>query len=431
MMAPPSSFTLETETFPASWSGQAGRADIQLPDWASEARAVGEQLLGYARRTADGTPFWLKHGLPTDSQGKPLPLGPHLYNGAAGVSFFLAALGHALDDQELRREALSSLAPVRRRLAALVADPRGSEQSQLRIGGAIGVGAFLYVLTRMSAWLSEPVLLAEACGIATLLTPERIAADRSFDIMYGSAGALLGLLALEKDAPEESRDEARLLERAVACGEHLLQQRVSRDSEPRAWPYNGGDPIPGFAHGASGAACALSRLAERTGREDFLAAAFEALAFEKHRYSPEQRNWRSSPERQESLMVAWCNGAPGVALGRLHLLGAPGCPGCLREELAIALETTAGAKEAGSDFPCCGNMGRAETLLQASRALGRPDLLERARAIAARVVARALGHWYGPGAEGANPAFFRGAAGIGYGFLRFAGFPLPSVLTLE
>lgn len=406
-------------------------AGTQIPDWASVARTVGEQLLGHARRTADGTPFWLKHGLPVDPQGKPLPLGPHLYNGAAGVSFFLAALGHALDDEELRKEASFSLATVRRRLVALVAAPRNAEQSQLRIGGAIGLGAFLYVLTRMSAWLSEPSLLAEACGIATLLTPERIAADRSFDVMYGSAGALLGLLALEKEAPAELRDETRLLERAVACGEHLLRQRVSRDGEPRAWPYNGGDPIPGFAHGASGAAYALWRLAERTGREDFLAAAFEALAFEKHRYSPEQRNWRNSPERQESLMVAWCNGAPGVALSRLHLLGAPCSPDLLREELAIALETTANAREASSDFPCCGNMGRAETLLQASRVLGRPDLLQSARAIAAGVVTRALGQWYGPGAEGANPAFFRGAAGIGYGLLRFAGFPLPSVLTLE
>jgi len=421
----------EAEALFAPWIDQAAPTEIPFPDWTGEAKLVSEQLLLYAQYTAGGTPFWLKHGRPVDTQGKPFALGPHLYNGASGVCFFLAALGHALEDRELRATALSSFAPVRRRLAALVDDSGNAGQSQLRIGGAIGLGAFLYVLTRMGAWLGEPALLAEACDIATLLTPERIAADRSFDVMYGSAGALLGLLALEREAPEDLREKAGLLQRAVACGEHLLRQRVSRDGEPRAWPYNGGYPVPGFAHGASGAAYALSRLAERTGREEFLAAAFEALAFEKHRYSAEQRNWHSSPERQEALMVAWCNGAPGVALGRLHLLHEPGCPDFLWEELAIALETTANAKEAGSDFPCCGNIGRAETLLQAAQALGRPDLLEVARGLAARVVARASGHWYGPAAEGSNPAFFRGAAGIGYSLLRFSGFPLPSVLTLE
>lgn len=411
---------------------QAAHNETPIPNWTAEAKLVGEQLRRHAYRATDGTLVWLKHGRPFDQQGKPTPLGPHLYNGASGVCLFLAALGHVLEDDELQATALSCFAPVRRRLAALVADPAKAEQLRLRIGGAIGLGAFLYVLARMSAWLGEPLLLEEACGVATLLTYERIAADDSLDVMYGSAGALLGLLALEREAPEDLRAKAQLLERAIACGEHLLRRRASRDGEPRAWPYNGGDPIPGFAHGASGIAHALSRLAERTGREEFLAAALEGLAFEKHRYSPEQRNWRSSPDRQETLMVAWCNGAPGVALSRLHLLRWPGFSDSIREELAIALETTGSAKEAGSDFPCCGNMGRAEVLLQAARGLGREDLLQAAQSLASRVVGRASGLWYGPKAEGSNPAFFRGVSGIGYGLLRFSGSKsLPSILTLE
>jgi lantibiotic modifying enzyme len=406
--------------------------DPPIPNWTAEASLIAEQLRQHAYRATDGTPVWLKHGRPFGEHGKPLPLGPHLYNGASGVCLFLAALGYVLDDAELQATALSCFAPVRRRLAGLVADPAGAARLQLRIGGVIGLGAFLYVLTRMSGWLGVPSLLAEACAVATLLTPERIADDDSLDVMYGSAGALLGLLALEREAPEDLRVEAGLLPRAVACGEHLLQRRVSRNGEPRAWAFNGGDPIPGFAHGASGIAYALARLAERTGQEEFLAAAHEGLAFEKHRYSQEQRNWLSSPEHQESPMVAWCNGAPGVALSRLHLVRGSGCPEPLLEELETALETTQSAKEAVSDFPCCGNMGRAEVLLQAAQELGREDLLQAARRLVARGVARASGHWYGPEAEGSNPAFFRGVSGIGYGLLRFSGYKsLPSVLTLE
>jgi lantibiotic modifying enzyme len=393
---------------------------------------IAGQLLKHSQRASDGTPFWLKHIQPFDSQGRPTALGPHLYNGASGICLFLAALGYTLDDEELKATALACLAPVRRRLAALVANPAEAKQLQLRIGGAVGLGAFLYVFTRMSAWLAEPSLLKEACDVATLLTEERITGDKSLDVMYGSAGALLGLLALEKEAPEKQAIEAQLLARALSCGEHLLQRRASSQGEPRAWPYNDGAPIAGFAHGASGIAYSLLRLAERTGREEFMAAAFEGLAFEKHRYSSEQANWYSSPERQESAMIAWCNGAPGVALSRLYFVRYADKSDSVIQELEIALNTTRTAKEAISGFPCCGNIGRAEVLFQAANILDRQDLLQAARHLAGRVVERAAGNWYGPQAEGSNPAFFRGVSGIGYGLLRFSGTkPLPSILTWE
>jgi lantibiotic modifying enzyme len=400
--------------------------------YSSEARIIADQLLKHSQRASDGTHFWLKHCQPFDSQGRPTALGPHLYNGASGICFFLAALGYTFDNEELKTTARTCLAPLRRRLAALVANPAEAKQLQLRIGGAVGLGAFLYVFTRMSVWLAEPSLLEEACNIATLLTEERISGDRSLDVMYGSAGALLGLLALEREAPGKPAADAHLLSRAISCGEHLLQQRVASNDKPRAWPYKEGAPMPGFAHGASGIAYALLRLAERTGREEFLAAAFEGLAFEKHHYSSEQANWYSSPERQQSSMIAWCNGAPGVALSRLHFVRYVDSYDSLIQDLEIALDTTRTAKEAISDFPCCGNIGRAEVLLQAACILDRQDLFQAARHLTQRVIERASGHWYGSQAEGSNPAFFRGVSGIGYSLLRFSGVtPLPSVLTWE
>jgi len=152
-------------------------------------------------------------------------------------------------------------------------------------------------------------------------------------------------------------------------------------------------------------------------------------------------------------MVAWCNGAPGIALGRLQVLaagnaGSAGGAGAAgdaadagdggaaeqaRDDLWRALETTRDTgKPSPSDFLCCGAMGRAEILVQASRQLGRADLLRAAEEIAAGVVARAAGRWFDPGLDGSNPGFFRGAAGMGYTLLRLAGTkPLPCVLALE
>ncbi|MEA2602771.1 MAG: hypothetical protein QOF89_3763 [Acidobacteriota bacterium] len=410
----------------------------QPVDWIAAAKAIGEHLRKSARRTVDGTPVWLKPAPSSPAaeiEQKPQPLGPHLYAGSSGIILFLAALGHVLEEDEYRTVAISALTPVRRRLAALVADSATATNLQLRLGGVIGLGALIYSLVRLSGWLAEPVLLEEACGVATLLTPERIAADDTHELMYGSAGALLGLLLLDREALAPWRDRVQPLARAVACGEHLLRRRLSRNGDPRAWPFNGRPPTAGFAHGASGIAYALARLAVRCGRDDFRQAAFEGLEYERLHYCPEQRNWRGTAEKPN--LTAWCSGAPGIALSRLeilHLLDspAPDGPRSIQDELLLALETTHSAAEADFDFLCCGNMGRVETLLQASRRLGREDLLQRAQEMAARVAARAPGHWFGPGAEGSNPSFFRGAAGIGYGFLRLSGHPsLPCVLTLE
>src|SRR4029079_15000491 len=148
-----------------------------LRRWAYEAQWIGEQLLGNALRGKDEAPVWLKHDNPFDSDGKPIPLGPPLYNGSCGVSLFLAALASETGDQKVRAVALASLAPLRQRLAALVADPARAESPALRIGGVIGLGAFLYVFTRIGQWLEEPVLLKEACHIAAPAPAERLTLD--------------------------------------------------------------------------------------------------------------------------------------------------------------------------------------------------------------------------------------------------------------
>jgi lantibiotic modifying enzyme len=425
----------------------------QPSDWLVAAQAIGEQLREHTRRATDGSPVWLKPRSAWPDPDRPVPLGPHLYNGSTGIALFLAALGHVLDDAAYRELAFACLAPVRRHLAAIAADP-AADQRRLRLGGVVGLGAFLYAFTRLGVWLDRPELLEDACRVATLLTPRRVASDPDCELMYGSAGTLLGLLLLEREAPAAASAEARLLERAVACGEDLLRRRTGRNGGPRAWPYKGQEPIAGFAHGASGVACALVRLAARTGRDEFRQAALEGLAYERLYYCPEHQNWwaelpsaaAASPELPSPPppMVAWCNGAPGIALGRLQVLreghagdqrdvGDVGDARQTWDELWRALATTRDAgKPSPSDFLCCGAMGRAEILLQASRELGREDLLRAAEEMAAGVVARAAGRWFDPALEGSNPGFFRGAAGMGYTLLRLAGIkPLPCVLALE
>jgi type 2 lantibiotic biosynthesis protein LanM len=413
---------------PASPPGVSGQPLV------SEARSIGEQILRAARSTKDGKLAWLDPLNPRDDAGNPVRLGPHLYDGTCGVALFLACLEHATGSGEFREPTLRALAPLRRQMTHLVTVPTAAEKLQFKLGGAFGLGAYVYSFLRIGRWLGETVLLEEAAEIATLITPERIAGDGGLDVASGGAGALLALLRLDEEIPESRRDAARPLERALACGEHLLRRCVTQDGQPPAWPANGYRPWCGFAHGVAGIAYALTALAERTGREEFLAAARESLAYERLHYDPEHKNWRDLRGVGESFMTAWCHGAPGVALGRLGMI-AVGDPE-IESEMWRALETTRDYPLLDRDSICCGNLGRADILLQASQQLGEEDLREAARELAWRAVTRAQdrGHYGGFTPEDCRflPMFFTGAAGIGYALLRLAEVPdLPCVLRLD
>jgi lantibiotic modifying enzyme len=412
-----------------------GKGDPAQIAWLGEARSLADQIWAHARTGSGGAPLWLLPAPPDDQAREASALRPHLYDGVTGVALFLAAMEHATGSSDLRERILHALAPLRCQLKRLAAQPEEARDLPFKLGGLIGLGAYVYSFLWIGRWLEEPELLAEAAEIAVLITPDRIAADDSLEIAQGCAGALLSLLALDREAP---RANAGLtpLERAIACGEHLLLRRVSAGGQPRAWAAAGRPPLCGFAHGAAGISHALARLFERTGEASFREAAAEGIAFERLHYDPERGNWRFLGSSGPAFVTSWCHGAPGIALGRaatLHLFD----DRRLWAETRAALETTATAADAGGDFLCCGEMGKADILLYAHETLGGERLLEAATGIATRVVSRSRQNrgryrWFASGDRFAL-SFFRGAAGVGYAFLRLArpGLRLPCVLLLE
>jgi lantibiotic modifying enzyme len=402
--------------------------------WLGEALRLENELWAHARRTRTGEVRWL---VPASSQGdvrQAVPLGPHLYDGVAGVAIFLAALERVAGRSGRREYVLAALHPMRRQLRGLAANLDTARNLSCPLGGMVGLGAFVYSFLLISKWLDEPDLGAEAAELATLVTPERIAADGSLDVVYGCAGALLALLALDRVAPQ-ARKGLTPLERALACGEHLLRRRVAVAGQPRAWPVRERPPSCGFAHGAAGISYALARLFERTGERSFRDAAEEGTAFERLSYEPERRNWRlAGPAGTPVFLTWWCRGAPGIALGRAgmrRLLDGPQ----MRAELRSALATTATCPDAVRDFLCCGNLGNADILLYAHQALGGERLRAAAEAIAWRALSRSRangGRYCWSVADSFAPSFFKGAAGVGYVLLRLARPSLlPCVLLLE
>ena len=123
------------------------------------------------------------------------------------------------------------------------------------IGGAVGLGSVVYGLVCASLFLDAEELLDDARAAASLITLERIEQDQNLDIIGGSAGAILGLLALYRN----SRDP-EVLEQAAHCGYHLLENRTASATGHRVWKSLDGPLLTGFSHGTAGIAYALLKL---------------------------------------------------------------------------------------------------------------------------------------------------------------------------
>ncbi len=406
------------------------------------ASALAEQIWERRVRARDGSVTWLRPA--SESRREPLAevrVDPFLYDGSAGISLFFAAIERVAPGGEHRSRSLAALAATRGKLAELAAQPeRAASITRMGIGGLVGIGSLVYSFVRIGELLGEPDLIREACALTVLITAERIARDESPDVLSGSAGAILALLALHRARPEAAADGRTPLAVAAACAQHLIASRLPAAGGACGWRTLAGmPPLAGFTHGASGILLALARLHEETTDPRLLEAARGALAFERTLFSPRHGSWRDMRSADGAPgATAWCVGAAGIALTRLGLLSTAALAGePLREDLEHGLRATGAAPLAAIDYLCCGNLGRAEALHHAFLVSGDEASRRAAESLAAAVVARAHAgggfRWRRQMDHGLfDPSFFTGAAGVGYTLLRLAGtVPLPCILLLE
>ena len=420
----------EPEPAPAGAAPEAAAADPA--ELVAEAREIGALLAARAILSDDGGATWIAPQLlPGANRHEFRPLRMDLYSGLAGVALFFAALDRQTG--EGRDLALAALAPLRLYLRA--AEPGRMVRDGYTLGAATGVGSFVAALAWCAEWLDEPVLCREAVDFCARITPEWISDDDVFDVMAGSAGAILGLLCLYR----RSGDPA-VLAKAVACGDHLLDCAELAGEGRVAWPAPGGGRyLTGFSHGAAGIAAALDRLGAFADAPRFAELAEQAIAYENSVFDEAHANWpdfRHGGPDDPHFMHSWCHGAPGIGLGRAIGVGAHDRRD-RRIDLEIALGTTERHGIGDRDGLCCGALGRAD--LFAVKAVQDRD---RAAGVRARIWAgqvlqrkRRSGGYRLTGRRGQeffDPSFFQGLSGIGYQLLRIAEpTRLPSVLSWE
>lgn len=401
-----------------------------------EARKIAAELETRAILDPNGSVNWIGLGFELKAEQFQLQvLNDSLYDGRCGVALFLAALCQVDGNSRLGNLALQTLHSLRQQIKTL--DPI-SQQRTARItgiGGAIGLGSIIYALVKVSQFLGDETLLQDAQALSDWVTPELIAADKHLDIIHGSAGAMLGLLSLYKVT-----ETATVLEKAIACGQHLLTHQLSHVSASKAWQTSGETPLTGFSHGAAGISYALLRLYAVTQDRNYLNAALEGIEYERSVFSKIDANWpdlRGSRQiGQPIFLTQWCHGAAGIGLGRLGSLEITNISE-IESEIEIALQTTLRHALQVTDCICCGNMGRVEVLLVGAQRCSRSDWYQAAFQNASKVMDRAKrtgAYQLFPNLPNSvfNPGFFQGTAGIGYQLLRLAQpEQFPSILLWE
>jgi type 2 lantibiotic biosynthesis protein LanM len=403
---------------------------VSTLDFVAAAEKIAADLATHAILDRSGRYRWIGADFDHNSlRLRPCLIDDSLYAGRVGLAIFLSAMYRITHNKQMRQLALNCLE---------VSGKASSRLARSGLGAAIGPTAYVYGLVCCSRLLKDSSLLSDATGVAGLITERSILRDRRFDVLSGSAGAILGLLALYRVRPDPD-----VLDIAIRCGEHLLSARELLPGGANAWriPEHPA-PLTGFAHGASGIAYALSQLALVTGDHGVIQAIKGAIDYEIAHFDSGTRNWSDLRRRgrdvtnDRSAMAAWCHGAAGIGFARLGLVGAIDLPG-LREDLEAAIETTRKNFRPSLDHLCCGTFGRIDLLLEAGLRLSRPELVYEARQMALMRL-QSYDHsgcfnLYAKSDEKtASPSLFCGVSGIGYMCLRLA-YPeeMPTILLLQ
>lgn len=378
---------------------------------------VSRSLVGHGQRTWVG----LAHNRGTDWGVQ--VLGPDIYNGTSGIAVFLASLAGRTGDSKYRVAAHQAMA-----YTAAIGSGLGSP---LGVGLA-GWGGIAYAAARVCEELADDRWRSVVEEAVARLGAE-LEATIGWDAIGGAAGGVLALCRVARVFPE-----LQLKPLIQRLADHLCAT-AQVEAEGIAWPDSGGSDrsLGGLAHGAAGAAWALGNAWHAIGDERYLSAAQSAWRYQQSLYEPGLHNWLDlrydDPAGRDT--VAWCHGAPGIALvwQELCALGVP--PADLGAFDREAVWTTIAGRGLQDNHSLChGDFGNLRVLRSlATTAEEVQDLASRRSAAIGS--ARETGWVSGLPNGVAVPSLLVGLSGIAYELLAGddddTDIALPSVLQLE
>ncbi len=236
-------------------------------------------------------------------------LGPDLYDGTAGVGFFLAALYSVIDDEIFRMTAIGAVQHAISQKRSLLADNRSSLYL-----GEIGIAFSAMVVAELCSANHLRRDIGDLLADVEQLDP----ATQQSDVVAGMASGVSALLLLA-----EHYALPNLANTAVRFGRELLGRAIRSDAGCSWSTVPGSDThIAGYGHGASGILVALMELYSVSNIDEFLVTACEARKFEESCFDQHAQNWRDLrpfvPEDHAAGNTSWCNGSGGIWLSRLR-----------------------------------------------------------------------------------------------------------------
>lgn len=398
---------------------------LDVPDHALrlETQRIYENIREAMVTTPAGASGWVGYDL---TDGELVVKGEKgLYSGQLGVALYFGAMYAVFNEDRYRESTYEAVSYLFEQDIVELVDGAG-------VGVGSGIGAIIYGLSVLAEVTGSHRYRERAEEFLAALSDERIKSDNEYDVLGGVAGAVAGTLRLY----EQTR-KTNALNKAVRCGEHLLDNRYDK------WGYGVWDTFwddsvqsfsTGMAHGAAGISYSLFRLYGHTGRTGFRDAAHDALDFENVFYSRRNRNWKANWRAIPQYPTWWCYGLFGVGTARLGSLEHYESE-VLRRDLDRARDGLEPELLAG-DSVCHGTASIIDWLVELGRAVD-VDYASQARGLAGEMIRRRRrtgGYQFAHGdLDGLyNPVFFLGTAGIGYTLLRLLD-PngLPSVLRFE
>lgn len=351
-------------------------------------------------------------------------VGEGTYAGASGIALFYAALFKVTNDPAYRSKALCSLSSL------VTAMKRSKRRSSAMVAHHLRE---IYSLMLCAKLLDEKSLTEVVDAVLNSATRRTFAHDTTFDVIGGSAGAILSLLSVWKETGQELP-----LTIAGQAGDHLLKNRCTTPVGLRAWETLRA-PLGGFAHGVAGISLALERLSSATGNSRYRDASLEALAYERTLYDPAHGNWAdlrptATGAAPTYLPSAWCHGATGIGMAYLGISEVRNDT-AITESISLARQATVTLPSLPSDTVCCGMFSRAAFMDLLSRRCGDVE----AALIRDHIINEYMirGPRHSRLIEGVpdfiqSVGFFNGLAGIGYELVRiYLDSSLPVVMMWE
>jgi type 2 lantibiotic biosynthesis protein LanM len=397
-----------------------------------QAAQIIRSIMTNAIQAEDGSVAWVAPVL-TPSGWSVQPLEQDIYNGISGVALLFGAYLH-----ETAAGRADPVNEVDKLFAAMLHTLHLSEAKRERLsneglklrpdppGAYLGIGSQIRTYLLLAQWGLDGGDGLQRAGKLADQVPAAAAVDEIHDLLSGSAGAIVSLLALAGKTGDES-----YLRMASQVGD-LLHDRAEHRNGQACWPSSSSRKgMGGFAHGVTGIGWALTHLARATGSARHQQLAQQAFAFEDALFDEQEQNWRDLRMLEGSrTKAAWCHGAVGIGLAHLNL--DPSLDGAATRKIVHRAAAATWRLGMGCDHCAChGDVGAWELLDCASAAGLAPKELSGFNLLDVLLTSLEQdGPSCGIGRDAFTPGLLPGVGGVAYQLLRaHPESDLPSILT--